>query len=283
LNTRINGAHDGDINSVSFVVLRNTIGLVTCGNEGKAKLWELGDRAMWTPVRTFSHVGCVPRCVDASHDASVIGVAFDSKITLWSSELLSLLSTLSTTSDESKEDYKDLVFGPGHLLLAANNSAIHVWSLLTNQLTYKMSLSHPKLVKTPKSIIIASSSGVFNLDDKMKMTCLTRKSAHLSSLACSENHCFVVGRTPDKEDNDLFSLAMESSSSNISENGETALERSDATTSQLSLMTSSLSRVKLSRTDDIHAPKLGPTLTASMISAPASKSCLSILKQSLPA
>ena len=283
MNTRINGVHDGEVNSLSFVGLKNTIGLVTCGNEGKAKLWELGDRASWTPVRTFTHVGCVPRCVDASRDSSVIGVAFDNKITLWSSELLSLLSTLSTTTGENKEDYTSLVFGPGHLLLAAINSAIHVWSLLTNQLTYKMSLSHPKLVKTPKSIMIASSSGIFNLDDKMKMKCLTRRTAHLSSLTCSENHSFIVCRTSDKEDNDLFSLDVDTERSSIVENGGSTHDGSDAGTNQLSLMTSSMARVKLTKTDDIHAPKLGPTLTASMISAPLSKSSLSILKQSLPA
>ena len=51
----------------------------------------------------------------------------------------------------------------------------------------------------------------------------------------------------------------------------------------LSLMTSSMAKVKLRAKENIHVPKLGPSLTATMIGNPISKSSLSILKQSLPA
>ena len=251
---------------------------MTCGKEGKAKLWELGEGLTWEPVRTFTHVGCVPKCVDSSRDRSVLAIAFDNKITLWSSSLLSLLSTLSTTADNNEDVYTSLAFGTGHLLLAANGSTVHVWSLLTNQLTYKMSLEHPKLIKTPKSIQITCSSGIFNLDEKMKLKCLSRDDAHLSRLACSENHCFVVARTADREDNDLLSLTLHSDEAEIKKQ-----ERTNVSPIQsLSLMTSSMARVKLNTKENIHTPKLGPTLTASFVTNPVSKSSLSILKMSLP-
>ena len=50
----------------------------------------------------------------------------------------------------------------------------------------------------------------------------------------------------------------------------------------LTVMTSSMAKAKLSA-KDVHAPKMGPVLTASMIGNSVSKSALSILKQSLPA
>ena len=237
----------------------------------------------WQPVRTFTHVGCIPRCADSSCDSSVIAVGFDSKITLWNSEFLSLLSTLSTPTNVNmkNEDYTSLAFGVGHLLVAANCSSLNIWSLLTNQLAYRMTLDHPKLIKTPKTMTITSSVGIYSLEDKMKLKCLSRKSAHLSSLACSESHCFIVRRTPDQDDNELLSLPLD-----VEDGDRKINERPEVITSQpaeISLMTSSMGRVKLSQKEDMHALKLGPALTASMISMPVSKNALSLLKQSLPA
>jgi WD40 repeat protein len=154
LNTRINGAHDGEVNSVTFIGLGSTLGIVTCGNEGKAKLWHLGGSGdnekgrsqRWDPVRTFSHIGQIPRCADSSRDQSVIAIGFDSLITLWSTKMLSLISTLSTVTCGS-EFYTSLAFGPGNILMASNKTSIHVWSLLNNQLTHKMSLGEPRLIR----------------------------------------------------------------------------------------------------------------------------------------
>lgn len=258
---------------------------ITCGNEGNAKLWELGDQMRWQPVRTFAHVGCIPRCADSSCDSSVIAVGFDSKITLWNSEFLSLLSTLSTPTNVNlkSEDYTSLAFGIGHLLVAANRSSLHVWSLLTNQLAYKMSLEHSKLIRTPKTITITSSVGIYSLEDKMKLKCLSRKSAaHLSSLACSDSHCFIIRRTADQEDNELVCLPLDGDDEDrkLNEKPEVITTSHPA---EMSLMTSSMGRVKLSQKEDMHALKLGPAMTASMISMPVSKNSLSLLKQSLPA
>jgi hypothetical protein len=179
------------------------------------------------------------------------------------------------------EDYTSLAFGIGHLLVAANRSSLYLWSLLTNQLAYKMSLDHPKLIKTPKTIKITSSVGIFSLEDKMQLKCLSRRSAHRSSLTCSESHCFIVRRTSDQEDNQLLSLPLE-----VDDEDRKLNERPETIASQpaeISLMTSSMGRVKLSQKEDMHALKLGPALTSSMISMPVSKNALSLLKQSLPA
>jgi len=200
LNTRINGAHDADINSLTFVDVASNLGLLTCGGEGKAKLWLLGEGSsdksrgkQWNPVRTFSHVGRIPRCAGSSRDRSVLGIGFDSQITLWSTETLALISTLSTKATGS-EVYSSLAFISGHLLLAANRSSVHVWSLLNNQLTHRMALNEPKLFKSPRSVEISSGHGIFVVDDAMKLKCLTKNVSRLTRLACSESRCFVVQR-----------------------------------------------------------------------------------------
>jgi hypothetical protein len=66
----------------------------------------------------------------------------------------------------------------------------------------------------------------------------------------------------------------------IKEHSKLSSDLSDQT--QLTLMTSSMAKVKLN-VKDFHAPKVGPIITSSMIGNPVSKSSLSILKQSLPA
>ena len=69
----------------------------------------------------------------------------------------------------------------------------------------------------------------------------------------------------------------------LSEDTDKEEDKTPATfDNELTLMTSSMAKAKLSA-KDVHAPKMGPVLTASMIGNSVSKSALSILKQSLPA
>ena len=201
LNTRVNGAHDGKVKHLTFLELKTNLGIVTCGREGKAKLWmlseDLNDKnrvKKWDPVRTFSHVGRIPRCSDSSRDRSIIAIGFDAQITLWSSETLALISTLSTTTNKT-EFYTSLAFGPGHNLLAANTTSVHVWNLLTNQLTHKMTLEVPKVIKSPKTIQITSNTGIFVVDESMKLKCLTKNISCQAGLTCSDSRCFVVEKT----------------------------------------------------------------------------------------
>lgn len=179
--------------------MASNLGLLTCGSEGKAKLWLLGEGGdknrtkQWNPVRTFSHVGRIPRCADSSRDRSVLGIGFDSQITLWSTETLALISTLSTNASGA-EVYTSLAFVSGHLVLAANKSSVHVWSLLNNQLSHRMALNEPQLFKSPRSVEISSGNGIFVVDDALKLKCLTKNVARLTRLACSDSRCFVVER-----------------------------------------------------------------------------------------
>ena len=163
-------------------------GLITCGSDAKAKLWQLEESennlkpserspGRWEAVRTFSYLGLKPKCSSVSPDQSVIAICFGGTLTLWDGETFSLLTCLSVKEDQSV--YTSVMFGDRtslpHLVLATTESHVLVWNLLTNHLVKKMALDRPTLFHLRSHMIgVLHSHGAVALDHALTPSLITK-------------------------------------------------------------------------------------------------------------
>lgn len=143
LNTQVDTPHKGGVCSLRFQNVgsdEDTPCLLSCGNDGKAKVWHLLT-STWECKYSldFRGLDCVGGAWSA--DGSVLGLCFSHVITLWDKEAR-LRTTL--TLDDKKEPVACLEFGKGvkhgSLLFAATNGTLGIWDLLTLGRIWSVSL-----------------------------------------------------------------------------------------------------------------------------------------------
>lgn len=284
LNTKINDAHEGDITNVQFVTLAghgsSSLGLVSCGQDAKAKLWQLNyETSHWELLRTFTHHDSQATCAASSRDGSVLAIAFASTLTLWDTYALSLLTTLGVGGSAKELLYSSIAFGHGvqsQTLLATTQSNVQAWDLLSNQLKCQLPLDNPKLLLTSgKQLSIMYGQGTISkLDNQTLKPQVVASKDYFKAVTFSPTGDKLYGIIGH---NDHFSLNC------LSLKGKTTLtatQASEKESSVTALFTST--GLKATVEPDIFYAREGPTITPDMIADKMSLSSTSILKRALP-
>ena len=144
LNTYVNSPHTSAVKLLKFQTssVDKAPKLLTCGNDGRAKVWEL-ESAAWLCMYSldFRGLDCVTGSWSA--DGSVLGLSFSHLVTLWSKQ--ATLKTTLTIDSNNKSPVTCLEFGKGYFekkyLYAANKDTLCVWDLLTLSRVYSIPLT----------------------------------------------------------------------------------------------------------------------------------------------
>ncbi|KAJ7375351.1 WD repeat-containing protein 75 [Desmophyllum pertusum] len=166
-NTCVDPPHDKKIVAVQFQPKQNTDDTtgplaMTAGRDGKFKIWILAEEAVikgkkysWS-CRSVGYYGDKP-CQDAtfSQDGSLLAVAYDQTITLWTPETNELRKTLALPYPD--EEIKKIQFGTNsssQYLVSITNQYLTVWNLLSCSVWWSVEAPVACLVPDPQSNLI---------------------------------------------------------------------------------------------------------------------------------
>ncbi|XP_066602543.1 WD repeat-containing protein 75 [Prorops nasuta] len=168
LNTSIELPHENGVNTLQFqpnTFPENTDCLaVTTGRDKKFKLWNLAQSASiykktkhWHcySVGDYRHLSVTD--ADFSMDGSLLGIGFDSSLTIWSPDNCTLKCSLSNTC--YPYTITRIKFGRNeacHLVVVGSAKHIAVWDLLSLRLIWSVPLKLATLTADPKSIYMAA-------------------------------------------------------------------------------------------------------------------------------
>ncbi|XP_005736878.1 WD repeat-containing protein 75 isoform X1 [Pundamilia nyererei] len=162
LNTTISAPHDAQITAMCFCQATDsqTTLLVSTSKDGHFKAWQLAAPAhtegtddegpSWLCDFVSAYHGLVPECCSFSADGSLLAVAFQEVVTVWSPSTWELLTTLS----QPPGAVSDLCFGRlscSKYLLGTTASNLLCWNLLTCSLEWTTSMDVRRLVADPLS------------------------------------------------------------------------------------------------------------------------------------
>uniref|UniRef100_A0A669E9U1 WD repeat domain 75 n=1 Tax=Oreochromis niloticus TaxID=8128 RepID=A0A669E9U1_ORENI len=160
LNTTISAPHDAQITAMSFrqTADSQTTLLVSTSKDGHFKAWQLAAPAhtedegpSWLCDFVGAYHGLVPECCSFSADGSLLAVAFQEVVTVWSPATWELLTTLS----QPPGAVSDLCFGrlscSKYLLGTTASNLLCCWNLLTCSLEWSTSMDVRRLLVDPLS------------------------------------------------------------------------------------------------------------------------------------
>ncbi|CAI5656682.1 unnamed protein product [Oreochromis niloticus] len=160
LNTTISAPHDAQITAMSFrqTADSQTTLLVSTSKDGHFKAWQLAAPAhtedegpSWLCDFVGAYHGLVPECCSFSADGSLLAVAFQEVVTVWSPATWELLTTLS----QPPGAVSDLCFGrlscSKYLLGTTASNLLCCWNLLTCSLEWSTSMDVRQLLVDPLS------------------------------------------------------------------------------------------------------------------------------------
>ncbi|XP_017756050.1 PREDICTED: WD repeat-containing protein 75 [Eufriesea mexicana] len=168
LNTSIELPHDGGVNALHFqpstLFDENGALAVTTGMDRKFKLWHLVEPS--SIYKKTKHWQCHSigdyRNLPASDagfsiDGSLIGIGFDSSVTMWTPDTCTFKCSL--THSQYQYPVTRIEFGKQeacHLLVAASAQHIAVWNILSLTLIWSVHLKVATLTADPKSSYMAA-------------------------------------------------------------------------------------------------------------------------------
>ncbi|KAG9433300.1 WD repeat-containing protein 75 [Apis mellifera carnica] len=175
LNTSIELPHEGGINALHFqpstLFDEDEALAVTTGKDKKFKLWHLVEplsmfkKTKYWQCHSIGDYRNLP-VSDAgfSIDGSLIGIGFDSSVTMWTPDTCTFKCSL--THSQYQYPVTQIEFGKQeacHLVIAASAHHIAVWNILSLTLIWSVSLKVATLTADPKSTYMA----VFTTDNSL--------------------------------------------------------------------------------------------------------------------
>lgn len=168
LNTSVEFPHENGINALKFQPNTSLNGydhfVVTSGKDNKFKLWNLVDPESTykqSKFWQFYSVGFYRQLpsTDAafSIDGSILGVGFESSLTLWSPESMNLKATLSHIL--YPQTITHVEFGKQescHLIVTGSAEHIAVWDILTLRLKWSVPLKLSTIAADPYTTYFAA-------------------------------------------------------------------------------------------------------------------------------
>ncbi|XP_068184819.1 WD repeat-containing protein 75 [Antennarius striatus] len=168
LNTTISAPHDAQITDMCFCQAADTqtTVLVSTSRDGFFKAWQLappahtdGDEGpSWSCEFVGSYHGLAPGCCRFSADGSLLAVAFQEVVTVWSPASWELLTTLS----QPPKAIRDLCFGrlscSKYLVGSTASDLLCCWNLLTCSLEWSTPMDVSLLLADPSSENMAAFS-----------------------------------------------------------------------------------------------------------------------------
>jgi len=142
LNTQVDRPHIDGVISLSFRPGLKKIELLSCGKDGRVKVWQLSScTGSWNCSSCLTFRGMSTGAAGWSHDGTVVAVAFQHITTLWDQECR--LRT-SLADGGSEDPVVSLQFGrhsSSRLLMTATPSTLITWDLLTLSPTWRLPLT----------------------------------------------------------------------------------------------------------------------------------------------
>ncbi|XP_014237854.1 WD repeat-containing protein 75 [Trichogramma pretiosum] len=176
LNTVIEDPHVKGVNSLKFRPKTEDCDsdsefLVSTGKDKKFKVWYLADGATiecsknyWRSCGSNNYCEEIPEDASYVTDGSVLGVAFGSSLTLWSSKTLAFKGALEHM--KFPQTLKRIEFGTKdccHLAVVASNEHLAVWDLTSFRLKWVAHINLAVLAADPRSTYMAA----FTTDNKL--------------------------------------------------------------------------------------------------------------------
>jgi WD40 repeat protein len=282
LNTRINEAHSSDeVTFVQFVPMMKNLGLLTCGLDKSAKLWQLDEETeRWQPVKTFNYLGLNPTCGTCSPDGTVLVIAFGPILVLYDTKTLEILTTLAL--EDIRDPYTSLAFGLGpksSLLIGANKMGLFMWNLLNNTLQAKLTAEDASIfTSSKKHLILKSQKGIFALDQTMKSSLVSQLSHdHMGLVLDSYHDRLYFVDTSKKSQSVLKFLSLRPKQQKIP-----SRKGSPPEDSLHSSGLDAFSKLSVKVNEDIYYARMGPAITGDIIKQKVSNCSESIIKKVLP-
>ncbi|XP_046391337.1 WD repeat-containing protein 75 [Ischnura elegans] len=171
LNTCIESPHSGEIYALEMKPGTedfHEVMAVTCGDDGKFKIWSLAESAashedkvdsgeVWQCESVGSYKGLAAGDVGFSSDGSILGAAFEYTLTLWVPDAPELKASL--THPDFHQNIRHLQFGSGdccHLIVCTLPECIAVWNILSLTMTWTVPVEINILAADPLSSHMAA-------------------------------------------------------------------------------------------------------------------------------
>ncbi|XP_034249175.1 WD repeat-containing protein 75 [Thrips palmi] len=160
LNTSINLPHDGRVYALRFRPAENDDMLmaVTTGADKKFRIWGLASGKHWHCISMGHYRDLSVRDAAFSSDGSVLGISFDSTLTLWNPDSCDFQCSLSPATPKGPP-IMSIQFGSRdccHLVVAGSSEGLTVWSILTLSIVWTVPLELTILCKDPFSKYMAA-------------------------------------------------------------------------------------------------------------------------------
>lgn len=187
LNTCVTNPHENGVRDIKFkpsksksVEETNTLLISIGAKDKKFKTWDLVDtttiydkRFTWRNLATGYYLQKDAKCLDFSYDGSLVGIGFESSLTIWLPDTCELKLPLVYTPF-ADEALKQITFGKSdccYLVVSITDNRICVWNLLSLLLVWTVPLKVNLLCSDPRSSYIAA----FTTNNKSKYNRLIRR------------------------------------------------------------------------------------------------------------
>jgi WD40 repeat protein len=124
-------AHSNWVTGVDWSVNEK---IVTCGDDGKIKLWDTAGNNIWTITGHMNYIGCVRFSSDGNY---IISASRDKTVKIWNASDGSIVRTLTGHTREVK--YIDVSDDMAQIVSGAIDSTIRVWDFNTGSLLHTFS------------------------------------------------------------------------------------------------------------------------------------------------
>ncbi|KAK9297876.1 hypothetical protein QLX08_008625 [Tetragonisca angustula] len=200
LNTSIELPHEGGVNALHFqphLLFDDGTLAITTGRDKKFKLWHLVEPSStrrknkcWQCHSIGDYRNLPATDADFSIDGSLVGIGFDSSLTIWTPDTCTLKCSL--THNQYQYPITRIEFGKQdacHLVIVASAQHIAVWNILSLTLIWSVPLNVTTLTADPKSTYMA----VFTTDNSLFVFTPQKSKPVYTRKNVIENDSFILG------------------------------------------------------------------------------------------